>query len=110
MDRRNFLRGLLGAAAATVIAPVAPKVIYCFAPPSGWRSSAEGLLLVSGPKTLYGVEQRAVEVESGLSLNFIDLEAPAYLLDPIFSRIRDTMPQWVTDPETNEQVVRWRPR
>ena len=34
MDRRSFLQALLGASVVTA----APKVVYCFAPPRGWRS------------------------------------------------------------------------
>ena len=33
-------------------------------------------------------------ITTGLGLNFIDLRAPAYMLDPIFSHIRNTTPRW----------------
>lgn len=33
-------------------------------------------------------------VTTGLGLNFIDLRAPAYMLDPIFAHIRNTTPRW----------------
>ena len=36
MDRRNFLRSLVGAAATTV---VAPKVIYVLPPMGGWQQT-----------------------------------------------------------------------
>jgi hypothetical protein len=33
-------------------------------------------------------------ITTGLGLNFIDLRAPAYMLDPIFSHLRNTTPRW----------------
>lgn len=33
-------------------------------------------------------------ITTGLGLNFIDLRAPAYMLDPIFTPIRNTTPRW----------------
>src|SRR5208337_3336831 len=33
-------------------------------------------------------------ITTGLGLNFIDLRAPAYMLDPIFSHIRNSTPRW----------------
>jgi len=33
-------------------------------------------------------------ITTGLGLNFIDLRAPAYMLDPIFSHITNTTPRW----------------
>ena len=33
-------------------------------------------------------------ITTGLGLNFIDLRAPAYMLDPIFAHIRNTTPRW----------------
>ena len=33
-------------------------------------------------------------ITTGLGLNFIDLRAPAYMLDPVFSHIRNTTPRW----------------
>ena len=33
-------------------------------------------------------------ITTGLGLNFIDLRAPAYMLDPIFTHIRNTTPRW----------------
>ena len=33
-------------------------------------------------------------ITTGLGLNFIDLRAPAYMLDPIFSYLRNTTPRW----------------
>jgi hypothetical protein len=39
-------------------------------------------------------ESTTVGITTGLGLNFIDLRAPAYMLDPIFSHIRNTTPRW----------------
>jgi hypothetical protein len=33
-------------------------------------------------------------ITTGLGLNFIDLRAPAYMLDPIFAHIRNSTPRW----------------
>lgn len=33
-------------------------------------------------------------ITTGLGLNFIDLRAPAYMLDPIYTPIRNTTPRW----------------
>ena len=33
-------------------------------------------------------------ITTALQLNFIDLRAPAYMLDPIFSHLRNTTPRW----------------
>lgn len=33
-------------------------------------------------------------ITTGLGLNFIDLRAPAYMLDPVFSHITNTTPRW----------------
>ena len=33
-------------------------------------------------------------IQTSLGLNFIDLRAPAYMLDPIFSHITNTTPRW----------------
>jgi hypothetical protein len=33
-------------------------------------------------------------VTTGLGLNFLDLRAPAYMLDPIFAHIRNSTPRW----------------
>lgn len=33
-------------------------------------------------------------ITTGLGLNFIDLRAPAYMLDPIFSHLRNSTPRW----------------
>ena len=33
-------------------------------------------------------------ITTGLGLNFIDLRAPAYMLDPIFTPIRNSTPRW----------------
>jgi hypothetical protein len=39
-------------------------------------------------------ESTTTGITTGLGLNFIDLRAPAYMLDPIFSHIRNTTPRW----------------
>ncbi len=40
------------------------------------------------------VKSTTTGVTTGLGLNFIDLRAPAYMLDPIFAHIRNSTPRW----------------
>ena len=39
-------------------------------------------------------ESTTTGITTGLGLNFIDLRAPAYMLDPIFAHIRNSTPRW----------------
>ena len=39
-------------------------------------------------------ESTSTGITTGLGLNFIDLRAPAYMLDPIFAHIRNATPRW----------------
>lgn len=56
--------------------------------PESWRAfvKAHGKSLAK--------DSTSTGVTTGLGLNFIDLRAPAYMLDPIFAHIRNSTPRW----------------
>jgi hypothetical protein len=56
--------------------------------PSAWRQFVQ-----KHGKSL-AKESTSTGITTGLGLNFIDLRAPAYMLDPIFAHIRNSTPRW----------------
>ena len=88
MDRRMFLRSLVGAAATTVVAPK----VYVFAPPSGW-TLREGLWATNGhgkslwvsktpEEILADVNAALAQVWLALPDQFVFMPAQLEILDP----------------------------